>query len=463
MFLSPLKQNNMRYPFFSAYWAERRKSWLIPIAMTFLLLQLLFLGNLSYLYGSLFKAGSRAHNMNVLAVDYDGASIGQSLSAAYSSAKGSGFPTLDYRSASEYPDQASLRHAVCKGDYWAAIYTHAGATDRLVSAVEGDNSTAYNPNDTITYITNGIHYPVVTTSYLVTNLQQLIISASRIIYSVAGQDLLASANLTNPDALSALFNPIMPTAIDIMPTEQTPRVLLNTVTTVMPILMQFFFFMATDNISDHNGVYTKLRTWDVYIFRLVLTKLYTLMSGLITTAYIWSFREHWGIGTGKFFEMWMCFWLYCEINSLVLNTLLTTVIPMPFVPFFMLTWIIMNITSTVYPFVLNAGFYRWGYALPAHNIWTVLVGIWSDGCALKKDVALPILFSWWVLGHITHAWATRRRCSMAEQAAEQDAKQTIPDNELISRPASRETENAATETEGTDNEAMNKRRENAQA
>ena len=52
---------------------------------------------------------------------------------------------------------------------------------------------------------------------------------------------------------------------------------------------------------------------------------------------------------------------------------------------------------------------------------------------------------------------------MAEQAVEQDEKQTIPDNELISRPASRETENAATETEGTDNEAMNKRRENAQA
>lgn len=136
--------------------------------------------------------------------------------------------------------------------------------------------------------------------------------------------------------------------------------------------------------------------------------------------YIWAFREDWGVTAGQFFETWMCLWFYMEINYLVLDAVVGTIIPMSFFSYFMLTWVILNIGSTLYPFELSPGFYRWGWALPAHNIWLVLVDIWSNGCRQQLDVTMPILFAWWFAGHFVSAWSVQKRCLMAEAEAQHE-------------------------------------------
>lgn len=89
----------------------------------------------------------------------------------------------------------------------------------------------------------------------------------------------------------------------------------------------------------------------------------------------------------------MAFWLYMHINFNILDAV-TALIPPSFLVFFVLTWVIANVTSTIYPFDLSPGFYRVGYALPAHEIYSVLVTIWSEGCNDCLYRALPILFAW---------------------------------------------------------------------
>ncbi|KAJ4264555.1 hypothetical protein NW762_005758 [Fusarium torreyae] len=412
MSLLPPRSSN-RAPARSTPWAAKMKSYLIPVLMTAFLIQLLFLANMSYLFGSLFKSTTRMHNLKILAIDYDGGDIVKAISGAYDTLQSNHFPTVEFGSSSEYDTPDKIRDAVCRHGYWGAVYTHPGASDRLLSTIEGDNTTVYNPQDAITTVYNGAYYPSIFSS-LQGNIQSLI-SAASTMYALTTPDALKAVNMSNPTSASTLLRPFQANVWDIMPTSQGSRVLLNTVSMVMPVLMQFFFQMALNGISGK--ILQSQSKRDVYVTRFITGKIYTFISALTTTGYFWAFREDWGVDAGQFFETWMCLWFYMDINYLVVDTLINTIIPMQFFSFFLLTWIIINIASTVFPFELTPGFFHWGWALPAHNVWLLLVGIWS-GCRANIGVTLPILFSWWIVGHAGSAWSVRKRCLMAEAEAE---------------------------------------------
>ncbi|KAH8588867.1 hypothetical protein B0O99DRAFT_638158 [Bisporella sp. PMI_857] len=127
---------------------------------------------------------------------------------------------------------------------------------------------------------------------------------------------------------------------------------------------------------------------------------YTFVASITVACYIWGFREDWGVSGSQFILTWMVFWLYMHINFVIVDTM-TAFVPAKFFAFFLLTWIIINVTSTIYPFELSPGFYRWGYALPAHEIYSLLVQVWSGGCNNQAYRALPILFAWEVVGMVS--------------------------------------------------------------
>ncbi|KAM0424270.1 hypothetical protein ACHAPT_010415 [Fusarium lateritium] len=418
MTIIPPRSTN-REPASSSFWAGKKKGYIIPVVASGMMLQILFLANMSYMFGAMFKSTTRMHNLKVLAVDYDNGDIGRSISGAYGALQSNEFPTVKFAKSSEYPTPDTLRDAVCNHGYWAAVYTHSGASDRLLSTIEGDNTTAYNASDAVTYIYNSAYYPAAFMS-LKGSIQSLVAAASKF-YPLSNPDVLKGANMTSPASVSTLLNPFSANEWDIMPTNQGARILLNTVSMVMPIIMQFFFQMGLNAITGMAGVLSGQSKRDVYIFRYCAGKIFTFVAALGMSGYFWAFREDWGVSAGQFFETWMCLWFYMDINYLIIDTLVATVIPMQFFAYFVLTWIIINIASVFYPFELTPGFYRWGWALPSHNIWLLLIGIWS-GCRAQLDTTLPILFSWYLVAHVTSAWSVRKRCLMAEAEAQEKEK-----------------------------------------
>ncbi|CAD0087672.1 unnamed protein product [Aureobasidium vineae] len=101
---------------------------------------------------------------------------------------------------------------------------------------------------------------------------------------------------------------------------------------------------------------------------------------------------------------------------------------MKFLPFFVLTWVILNVTSTIWPFELAPSFYRWAYALPAHEVWQVLIQIWSGGAVDRLYQALPILFTWEIVFLPLCVVALNHRCAVAERehkAIEEERRQLI--------------------------------------
>ncbi|CAI7614117.1 unnamed protein product [Penicillium glandicola] len=400
------------YPKMSA-WKEIRPRYLPAVITMFLLLQVLFLVNMSYFYATQFRSTTRYHNFNVIYVDYDGGIIGKSVSDAYQQLQGDRFPTLLAESSNEYAQPEDIREAVCRGEYWGAIYTTKGGSADLASALASGS----NPPTSLTYIWNGVRYPVFSQSVVYSNILKLIEATRLTYYANNGSSAAASTNLSNAATLKAFLDPIHVEEVNIKSTEQGTRVFYNTVSMVMPIIQQFFFMLALNGISTHLNAFTKLSWKANGLIRLIASTLYTLTGALLMTGYIWAFRESWGQGGSRFVLTWVIMWLLMHINFLFFD-ITTAFVPIQFMPFIVLTWVILNVASTITPFELNPGFFRWGYALPSHEAYQVLIQIWSGGCNNQLYRALPIMFSWWIVGVPIAVYAMRYRCKAAVAALE---------------------------------------------
>ncbi|KAH8897238.1 hypothetical protein GQ53DRAFT_791827 [Thozetella sp. PMI_491] len=413
---SPARRAGIRLGFRHPEWRGRRKAFILPQIMMSMLTLLLVLAVISYFFGSAFKQRSRVKGLKILAVDYDDGAIGDSISKAYSYLQSDSFPTIEFRSTPEFPDPASIRDAVCRGDYWAGVYSEKGASDRLEEALAGGAiASEYNASSAATYIYNQARYPTVADGQIVSSVQQLL-GAVRASYYQSPEGMAAASSLNNSDqqAVAAYLNPIGATANIIQPTIQGSRVFYNTVYMVVPILAQFFLIMAMNGISMQNQVFVRGSIRDVWLLRFAIGKVYSFLCALVLAGCLWEYREGWPVDGRAFVLTWIVLWLNNEVHWVVMESVIASYIPMQFISFFVLSWILLNVSSTVFPFELSPGFYRWGYAVPAHETYSLLIYVWS-GCVNPLRVALPVMFSWLILGHVVAWFSIRKRCLDAEK------------------------------------------------
>jgi hypothetical protein len=373
------------------------KPFLIAITGAAVMLQLLILANMSYLYGTAYHNTSRYSALKFLFVDYDDGVVGQSVAAAYTQVQGPEFPTLHQHSPDEYPTPQGLQEAVCKGGYWGAIYSSRNASSRLSAALTSSEiAQTYDSSQALGYIWSSARYPS-TAQAVSSMLDGLAQGAAAAYKQLNGTGALSSINISDPSIAQTILSPISASAFDINPMPQGTRFYYNTVSMVMPIIIQFFFIMAL------NGIWAQqkpaLTTTKATTLRLAISIAYTFLSALVMTGYIWSFREAWPVTSSQFALTWMAIWLASHIHFLLIDFVIT-IIPMQFAPFFVLTWVILNVSSTISPFELSPGFYRLGYVMPAHELYEVLLQIWTRSCNPVLGRALGVLFAEWVVGAV---------------------------------------------------------------
>lgn len=381
---------------------KRFASFYLAAARSFLLLQLLFLGLFCYTLGSLFLQTSNTSNIRFVFVDYDrnattgaNSDIGRAVLAAYTSLQGPSYPTMLERSVADYPTADELRTAVCATDYWAALYVSPGASARLRSALSGDTpAIAYDPSTAMTYIWNQVRYSVTSDTLITFNLGNLA-QAARVAY--VGSNATASVAGTDPAVLSVLATPWNLQSINIMPTTQGSRQIYNSQIIFLLITQEFFYLGMMNGLYETFKIYHRVHPSRTIVIRTINSALYCLIGSLCTTAAIWAFKGDWAVDAGQFALSWMAFWLFAHANFLTLDVL-TVWIPAPYVPMGLITWTVTNLTSLYLPFELSPDFYRIGYALPAHEVYQILLHIWSRGCNPTLSYSLPILFAWEVVG-----------------------------------------------------------------
>lgn len=416
------------------FWHGRKKQFGVTVGSSFMLIQLLFLTVISYLFGSMYRQSTRIHSLKVLGVDYDGGIIGQSVQRAYESLAAPSFPSIEFKDATDgYTDVSDVVEAVRRGDYWGAVYTHAGASNRLADALTGGEAAwTYNSSAAVTYVWNEIRYPSVASGSIKGNMETLI-AVSRVMYThINGTAALSTLDQTDQDAISAYLNPIQASSINIKPSPQAAKMVYNTIPLVMAIVMQFFFLMAVNGVASSLQLYSHIPFFQNLVVRGVLSLAYTFVGSLCQSGYFWAFKESWEQPASVFVLVWLCMWLYQYVQFLIFDVA-TTFIPMSFVPFFMLSWIIANMASTIAPFELSPGFYRWGYALPAHETWQVLITIWSNGAVNRLYRALPIMFAWIVVMLPCAFFALKWRCRKAAEAAAAEAERKEKEKDEIKK------------------------------
>ncbi|KAL7923768.1 hypothetical protein ACQKWADRAFT_289251 [Trichoderma austrokoningii] len=380
--------------------------------LNFVLYILLFFCLFSYLYGSLFQQVPRTHNIHILWVDYDGGIIRDAVRNAYSSLQSLEFPSLIEKTAAQFPTSGDLREAVCRTHYWAALYTSPGASARLAQAIAGTNTSVYNPSDVLTFVWNEVRYPTVMDGAISTNLHTLADAARVSYYALNGSSAFLTIPPNNSAALSAFTNPWTLTSINIRPTVQGTRAVYNTISFVLVLIEDFFFLATLNGLYNQFKIFLRIGPERIIIVRDAISLTFTMVSAMVNSAAIWAFKANWDVSAGQWALSWLTLWLFAHANFLIFDTF-TIWIPPQFVSMALVTWIVMNITSIVFPFSVMSPFYRLGYGLPAHATYEILTDIWSNGCNPHLDYALPVLFAYEVVGLIATSIGVYKRCHNA--------------------------------------------------
>ena len=405
-----------------------RRAFLRAASINFLILQFLFLGLFAYIFGSLFQQDTHTHNMKVVYVDYDGGAIGASIMVGYKALEGVNFPTLVEETSAQYATPYDLENAVCSTQYWAALYSSPGASEKLEAALAGGSAaTTYNRSDVLTYIWNEARYSTTADSLISANLQTLS-SAARLAYAATnGTGALQILSSTDQAAISVFANPWQLVSVNIQPTVQGSRLIYNSLVIILILIQEFFYLGTINGLYVQFKLYARLYPHRIIIYRNMISLAYTFIGSLCTAGAIWAFRSGWNVNANQFALSWAVLWLFAHVNFLWLDVF-TVWLPVQYVPMALITQVVFNVTSILLPFELSPAFYRWAYAVPAHEVYQVLVDIWSRGCNPQLSYALPILFALELIGLVLSGLGVYRRCHyalIAEEVQEQAFRERL--------------------------------------
>lgn len=397
--------------------------------LNFVILQTLFLCLFAYLYGALFQETSRIHELNFVFVDYDGGVIGTAIRDAYNySLQAPSFPTMIEKTPEEYANQSALRNAVCQIEYWAALFVSPNASSNYNSALAGGEAARnYNMSNVLSFIWNEARYGTVVDASIAENMLVLSDTAQAALLPIYVADVTRSNTSLNIDlsdtAVAAVVaNPWSLKSIDIQPTRQGSRLIYNTLVIVLLLIQDFFYLGTINGLYAQFGMYLRLFPHRIVMYRLGLSAFYTFVGSLVCTGMMWAFRDGWAVNANQFVLSWMVIWLFAHLNFLTLDVF-SIWLPLPYIPMALITWVVFNVGSVLLPFQLSNGFYRWAYMIPAHEVFSILIDIWSGGCEPTLRYSLPVLFALEISSMTLSSLGVYRRAHYAVLAEEHKQKE----------------------------------------
>lgn len=371
----------------------------------------------SHIYGLFHHQGAYVHRATVALADFDGGNFGEALRVAAATNNGTyGNPTyVNVNTAGSSPEQ--IRKEVFKGTYWAAIVVQAGATARFEDAVNGTSET-YDSSSVYTYYILDARYYTLYASNILSPTVTTASAASGVFSAQFITPLIARGEFANTTAaLSAIAGPAraveMPAAARLF-ADMDDKVFINTIGVVLPILMQFFFIMAWNGVCNGMHLYAAYEMRTHILARLFWSTVWPVFTSLCTAGWTFALRGSYPLDAKMFFAFWALTWVFSMINFDVLD-IITGFIPMAFVPFLFLAWVISNVAASLgAPEILNHWF-RVNYFFPSLHWYRTFITIITDGGYNNLRYTLPVLAAWLVVMKCLSPLATRNRVRKAQE------------------------------------------------
>lgn len=420
-----LERVQSRYSFFNLSLKDQRRKLGLKILLIYLIMGTLLLATFSIYWGSMYKRNERLTNLKMLVVvedsetidgvdPYIGRSVVEVLQAPHVARLGGW--TIYNRT--EFAKEAAkhnndidteVTRLVHQQDYWSAIHIKANATYNLYNAVKnGDTNYNVTENTIVATYETGRDF---------ISVPNYITSALRIACGIWQEQYVGDVKMNITKQLqreNSSFSlqsdnlQVLTTALGFLYKDLTTysnSVIMapSQVGLIYMVIVTFFGFnffadihlqVVKLNVKVHHFMIYRVMASVLSWF--VLSLFYSLVSLAMQISLSQTF------GKSGFLVYWMTsfltMWAVGPINEIM--AMLFIISYPPLVGFWLLFWVIANISPTFTPIALTAKFYRYGYALPVHNSYEATKVIFFNTTKRHLGLNYAVLVIWVVLGTI---------------------------------------------------------------
>ncbi|KAJ7651154.1 hypothetical protein FB45DRAFT_31982 [Roridomyces roridus] len=370
----------------------------------------------SIYWGSVWS--SPHHTLPGWIVDFDGGAVGQTVSQALSSIDaGRNGISWAVVSASQFPDGiAQLEDAILQEKTWYAVAINSGATANLTSAVSAVDG-SYVSSKAITFIGSEARNENIYRIHKTIATAQLdAITHHFALQFIANLSTSANTATLLSSAPQLVARPIYYTVANLRPFDVPVASAVTFVGLIYLVILSFFVVMLAATAREASGFETRLSLGSIIRLRLTTSAVAYFFIALIYTLLSRAFQLPFDrrFGSAGFVIFWMLNWLGMLACGLALEAMLT-LLTQRFVPFFLILWIISNVSTSVFPIQVLPHVYRYGYMFPFYTVSRAIRAIIFE---TKNDLGLNfgVLIAWVVLSCGTVAlfqWFVRRRAVKA--------------------------------------------------
>ncbi|KAF9510509.1 hypothetical protein BS47DRAFT_1319660 [Hydnum rufescens UP504] len=374
--LAPPPLNKYAYSFFAPEVTPKRKLF-IKIMIKTIIVNVIFIWTALPLYwGSFAHQRDFSKFLHARFIDQDGSDLGTAMRAAFQANINArtntkiGWIIDDH--AKSFSD-GQVRNLVIDETAWAVVIVHSGATAALITAREnGDPS--YNTSAAITFYYNQARNENGANNYVVPYTQALLNTAlanfssqytAQYFSQQAGNVTAMQGVAGAPQTISDVFSY---SSLNLRPYTSTTA---QALTLVGDIYLNIFAYVLTmagllgrmtmkPFASFRQGVFYRILVPVLMYIPLALS--YAMIS--LNTKVPFGSRYTYA---GGFFLFFFYVWLTICALGLAIESAVT-VLPPPFMPFFLLTVILCNISVASLPIQLQPWIYRYGFGLPVYNL-----------------------------------------------------------------------------------------------
>ncbi|KAH8834784.1 hypothetical protein DL96DRAFT_1675041 [Flagelloscypha sp. PMI_526] len=385
--------------FFDAAIASARATYFKMAGAGVAIIALVIFGVLPLFWGAVY---AKPKPITGWVVDFDRSSVGSFVSTALES---SPISTIRWEivSASLFPGGPSeLAQAIKDEKAWVAISINPNATFNLQAAVTSADS-LYNGSLAITAYAAEARQETAFRSFIRPNLQATLPAIAQAFARSHAQQLSA---LSNSSALIAAVpqlatTPISYTIHNLIPFDIPVATAVTFVGLIYLLILAFFLLNIAFQARVISGIehtlstasLLKVRITTAFVQYLFLSLFYTLLSRAFQLDFSRSF------GAGGFPLLWMVNFCGMLALGLALESMLT-LLTTRFVGFFLLPWVVVNVSSAVLPVEVEYNLYRYAYAMPFYNISKAVRTI-VFGTKNELGLNFGILLAWTVLSLVT--------------------------------------------------------------
>ncbi|KAF8624681.1 hypothetical protein AX17_007012 [Amanita inopinata Kibby_2008] len=322
----------------------------------------------SIFWGALWKIPD--HTLPGWFINFDKDFVGQNVSKALLTPSPSSRVTWTEVASSQFPGGLSqLASAVQEEQTWVAISINEGASARLMSALSTPNA-SYDGSEAITVFGAEARNENAFRGLILPSVQATLqMISNHIALSVARQAATTNFTTVLTTSPQTLVQPIFYQIRNVAPFDEPVASAVTFVGLLYQVILAFFIVMISFGARGAAGLERLLSTRSLFVLRVfILIIVYFVVSAFYSLLSL-AFQADFGrkFGASGFVIFWMLNWAGMLISGLIFEGVLT-LLTVQGIPFFLLLWIIINVSVCIYPIEVMPRVFRYGYASPFYNV-----------------------------------------------------------------------------------------------